>query len=199
LRLGAHIDSGQRPRHRVDPASKRPGHPGSGLRRREPQEWLARIEGALPAYISIEQYQANLERLAANRPHADVPGAVRFGPALLAGLLRCGRCRRRMTVSYHVDAGKPRTAYNCTGARAEYGGPNCQNLSGRCLDQTVTALVLAALANDSQETYPPHRWILHADPTELTALRAHLNRVRGRTTRIHPRFATTPTTGQDQP
>jgi hypothetical protein len=132
-------------RRGVDPASKRPGHPGSGLRRREPDQWLARIEGALPAYISIEQYQANLQRLAANRPHADVPGAVRYGPALLAGLLRCGRCRRRMTVSYHVDAGKPRTAYNCTGARAEYGGPNCQNLSGRCLDQAVTEQVLDAL------------------------------------------------------
>ena len=35
-------------RRRVDPASKLPGHPGSGLRRREPDQWLARIEGALP-------------------------------------------------------------------------------------------------------------------------------------------------------
>jgi DNA invertase Pin-like site-specific DNA recombinase len=117
-------------RRRIDPASKRPGHPGSGLRRREPDQWLARIEGALPAYISIEQYQANLERLAANRPHADVPGAVRFGPALLTGLLRCGRCRRRMTVSYRGDAGKPRTAYNCTSARAEYGGPTARTCPG---------------------------------------------------------------------
>jgi DNA invertase Pin-like site-specific DNA recombinase len=132
-------------RRRVDPTGQRPGHPQSGLRRRDPDEWIAKIEDALPAYISVGQYQANLARLAANKPHADTPGAVRFGPALLTGLLRCGRCRRRMTVCYHVDAGKPRTSYNCTGARAEYGGPVCQRMSGRCIDQAVTAAVLEAL------------------------------------------------------
>jgi len=132
-------------RRRVDPARQRPGHPKAGLRRQDPDEWIAMIEGALPAYISVEQYQANLARLATNKPHADTPGAVRFGPALLTGLLRCGRCRRRMTVCYHVDAGKPRISYNCTGARAEYGGPVCQRMSGRCIDQAVTEAVLQAL------------------------------------------------------
>jgi transposase-like protein len=42
-----------------------------------------------------------------------------------------------------------------------------------------------------QETYPPHRWILHADPAKLAELRTHLDHVRGRTTRVHPRFAET--------
>lgn len=132
-------------RRRIDPIGQRPGHPKSGLRRQDPAEWIAKIEGALPAYISVEQYQANLARLATNKPHADTPGAVRFGPALLTGLLRCGRCQRRMAVCYHVDAGKPRISYTCTGARAEYGGPVCQRMSGRCIDQAVTATVLAAL------------------------------------------------------
>jgi hypothetical protein len=99
----------------------------------------------------VEQHRANLARLAANAPHADTPGAVRFGPALLAGLLRCGRCRRRMTVIYHVDAGVPRISYDCGGARAEFGGPKCQHLSGACLDGFVTAQVLAALAPAAAE------------------------------------------------
>lgn len=133
-------------RRRVDPTRKRPGHPAAGIRRHEPDDWLARIEGALPAYITVEQYQANQARLAANAPHGDTPGAARYGPALLAGLLRCGRCHRRMTVSYHVDDGKPRISYDCTGAAAEFGGPACQHVSGRCLDQAVTQAVLAALA-----------------------------------------------------
>ena len=128
-------------RRRVDPLRQRPGHPGSGLRGHAEDEWLARIEGALPAYISVGQYRANLARLAANDPRADTPGAVRYGPALLAGLLRCGRCARRMTVTYHVDNGVPRISYDCTGARAEYGGPACQHLSGRCLDVFVTGQV----------------------------------------------------------
>jgi recombinase/recombinase-like zinc beta ribbon protein len=133
-------------RRRVDPMRQRPGHPGSGLRGQAEDEWLARIEGALPAYISVEQYRANLARLAANDPRAGTPGAVRYDPALLAGLLRCGRCARRMTVTYHVDNGVPRISYDCTGARAEYGGPACQHLSGRCLDVFVTGQVLAALS-----------------------------------------------------
>ena len=39
------------------------------------------------------------------------------------------------------------------------------------------------------ETRHPHRWIVHADPGELAGLRAHIDRVRGRTTRVHPKFA----------
>ena len=40
-----------------------------------------------------------------------------------------------------------------------------------------------------QETRHPHRWIVHADPGELAELRAHIDRIRGRTTRVHPKFA----------
>jgi DNA invertase Pin-like site-specific DNA recombinase len=132
-------------RRRIEPSRQKPTRHNTGLRRQDPTEWIARIEDALPAYISIQQYQANLARLAANHPHAGTPNAVRYGPALLAGLLRCGHCHRRMTVAYHVDAGKPRISYNCTGARAEYGGPICQRMSGACIDQAVTTAVLAAL------------------------------------------------------
>ena len=35
----------------------------------------------------MEQYEANIARLAANRSTAPTPGAPRDGPALLAGLL----------------------------------------------------------------------------------------------------------------
>jgi hypothetical protein len=132
-------------RRRVDAGRQLTGRPSTGRRCKDPGEWIAMIEDALPAYISKQQYQQNLARLTANQPHADTPGAVRYGPALLAGLLRCGRCQRRMTVSYHVDAGKPRISYNCGGARAEYGGPVCQRMSGHSIDQAVTAAVLQAL------------------------------------------------------
>ncbi len=82
-----------------------------------------------------------------------MPGAVRFGPALLAGLLRCGRCGRRMTVGYHVDAGRPRISYNCTGARSEWGGPHCQHLSGGCLDAYVAGQVLQVLSPAAVEVH----------------------------------------------
>jgi hypothetical protein len=62
------------------------------------------IPGMLSAYITVEQYHANLARLAANAARAETPGVVRAGSALLSGLARCGRCGRRMTVRYHVRA-----------------------------------------------------------------------------------------------
>jgi hypothetical protein len=40
-----------------------------------------------------------------------------------------------------------------------------------------------------QETRHPHRWIVHADPGELAELRARIDHIRGRTTRVHPKFA----------
>ncbi|MFL6189135.1 MAG: hypothetical protein ACJ75E_04640 [Actinomycetes bacterium] len=51
-----------------------------------------------------------------------------------------------MTVGYHVDAGRPRISYNCTGARSEWGGPHCQHLSGGCLDAYVAGQVLQVLS-----------------------------------------------------
>jgi hypothetical protein len=55
------------------------------VRRVDAEEWLVRIDGALPAYISVGQYERNLARLAANRARAAAAGAPRNGPALLAG------------------------------------------------------------------------------------------------------------------
>ena len=43
-----------------------------------------------PAYITWQQYERNIRQLADNRNRA--LGVPRRGPALLAGLLRCGRC-----------------------------------------------------------------------------------------------------------
>ena len=52
------------------------------------------LKGRLPAYISWETYERNLDQVAANRSaHQGIP---RGGSALLAGLVICGRCGQRM-------------------------------------------------------------------------------------------------------
>src|SRR6266545_4109523 len=83
-------------RRRVDPRRQVPGRPSTGREVPGQDEWLVAIPGVLPAYITVEQYQANLARLAANAARAEQPGVVRAGSALLSGLARCGRCGRRV-------------------------------------------------------------------------------------------------------
>jgi hypothetical protein len=54
-------------------------------------------------YLTWEAYEAHVAQLAANSqaytPHRLHP--PREGPALLQGLVLCGRCGERMTVRYH--------------------------------------------------------------------------------------------------
>jgi DNA invertase Pin-like site-specific DNA recombinase len=134
-------------RRRVDPRRQLPGRPSTGRVVRDADQWLVAIPGALPAYITVQQYHANLARLAANAARADQPGVVRAGSALLSGLARCGRCGRRMTVRYHVRDGTTKPEYVCARQLTDYGaGQRCQALAGAGVDTFVTEQVLAALA-----------------------------------------------------
>jgi transposase len=64
-----------------------------------------------------------------------------FGPVV------CGRCRKRMTVRYQRGAGgKLSPVYVCSREKTDYGGGQCQQLAGSCLDGHVTGLLLDALA-----------------------------------------------------
>jgi DNA invertase Pin-like site-specific DNA recombinase len=106
--------------------------------------WLVLLRDRLPAYITWEQYEHNLARLAANRARSDAVGAVRHGPALLTGLAICAGCGCRMTVRYSGRA--DRHTYVCNRQRTDYGGEACQHVAGPCLDRFVGERVLAALA-----------------------------------------------------
>jgi hypothetical protein len=133
-------------RRRVDPRRQVPGRPSTGRVVRAPDEWLVMIPGVLPAYITVEQHQANRARLAANAARAETPGVVRAGSALLSGLARCGRCGRRMTVRYHLRQQTTQPEYVCARQLTDYGaGQRCQALAGACVDALVTQQVLAAL------------------------------------------------------
>src|SRR5262249_15440569 len=95
-----------------------------------------------PAYITKERYAAIQRRLSENRARVECKGAPREGPSLVAGLLSCARCGRRMLGRY---AGrKHKLHYVC---RAEAAG--CKeirhSITGWVLDRLVTEPVLAAL------------------------------------------------------
>jgi DNA invertase Pin-like site-specific DNA recombinase len=132
---------GHRP---TDPRKKQPGRPNTGKLIRRPEECLVLIRDRLPAYISWERFEANQERLTANRNLPTTPGAPRNGPALLAGLVRCGRCGRRLVVRY--GGPKQPVAYTCTRGSADYGEPLCQGLSNAStLEELVAGQLLAAV------------------------------------------------------
>jgi Recombinase len=92
-------------RRQVEPRRKMPGRPSTGRVVKDASQWLVLLPGRMPAYITPEQYEANVARMAANRQTAVTPGAPRDGSALLSGLLRCGRCCGHRMAAVDPDSG----------------------------------------------------------------------------------------------
>jgi DNA invertase Pin-like site-specific DNA recombinase len=134
-------------RSKVDPRRRQAGRPFTGRVRTVREDWIVFLPGLLPAYISVGQYERNRQRMEANRSRSQSMGAVRDGPALLAGLVACGRCGARMTVHYQRAAGGTlQPVYVCAREKSDYGGGQCQQVAGSCVDGYVTGLLLTAMA-----------------------------------------------------
>jgi DNA invertase Pin-like site-specific DNA recombinase len=114
-------------------------------RRAPREEWHVCIEEHHPGYITFERYLANQERLRANwrPPRGEGGGAAREGRALLQGLIRCGRCGRRMQVGYSGKTLVPN--YSCVRGNQLYGTKRCQSVGGRRIERVVLDSVFQAL------------------------------------------------------
>ena len=103
-----------------------------------------------PGYLTWPQYQANQQILAANAAahgHNRKAGPAREGPALLQGLIICGRCGRRMTVRYHCrNDGTTVPDYVCQHDDIQNATPICQHMPGAIIDAAVAELLLATLS-----------------------------------------------------
>ena len=117
-----------------------------------PQEqWPFLVREVHAGYLSWQEYEANLAQLRANRQaHGDDRrhGPPREGPALLQGLVICGRCGNRMTVRYHETKGGKRLypEYMCQKEMIEHGEEKvCQRILGAGPDAAITELLLAQL------------------------------------------------------
>jgi len=98
-------------------------------------------------YITWEQFEEHLHILRGNNMKGDSEesvGPARAGQGLLAGLLRCGRCGRKLHVRYW---GKRGTAarYLCQGAFGG-GGEYCQGFGGRLVDARFGQELVAVLS-----------------------------------------------------
>jgi DNA invertase Pin-like site-specific DNA recombinase len=123
------------------------GRARQSSRFRKPQkEWKVLLLGHHPGYISWEEYLENQQRLETNVAmyEGESSGAVKLGAALLSGLLRCGRCGRKLQVIYSGTSGRvPR--YVCHGDRGDRESGRCLTVGSLRLDRAVAQSVLAAI------------------------------------------------------
>jgi DNA invertase Pin-like site-specific DNA recombinase len=121
------------------------GYDGSGVRvksRRKPRgEWLALMPGAHEGYVDWERAEAIRRMVSDNVPTSRHHGAPKHGDALLAGLVRCQRCGRKLTVRYTgMKHNIPR--YACHRGLLDNGEPRCIAFGGLRVDDAIEAAVL---------------------------------------------------------
>jgi len=125
--------------------NQKQGIPGQPKCRKRPmEEWISLIVDAHEGYITWAQYKEHQQILRNNAPgHAKGTrtGPPREGPALLQGLVICGRCGRRMSLRYHERKGRNTPDYVCQRARVDYNAPVCQVVPGANLDDEIAAII----------------------------------------------------------
>ena len=108
-------------------------------------EWEVLLKDHHEGYIDWAEFERNQKQLAVNN-YAKAEGAKsgRGGRALLAGLLSCGRCGRRLMVSY---SGRPpgQPVYRCDRPNLALGLPRCFTFGGLRVEAAVTREILRAV------------------------------------------------------
>jgi excisionase family DNA binding protein len=139
---GAYVFGRTGSRVTIDDGRKRIVH---GVRR-ERSEWEVLLTGHHEGYVSWVEFERN-QRLIADNASAKGPlsrGSVRRGDTLLAGLLRCGHCGRKLHVAYSGASGDI-GRYHCKGSFLNHGGDRCISFGSLRIDQAVGAEVVRLL------------------------------------------------------
>src|SRR6266508_1022899 len=108
-------------------------------------EWEVLLKDHHEGYIDWAEFERNQKQLAVNN-YDKVGGAKsgRGGRALLAGLLSCGHCGRRLAVSYSGRSpGQP--VYRCNLPNQMLGLPRCLTFGGLRVDAAVARELLRAV------------------------------------------------------
>jgi DNA invertase Pin-like site-specific DNA recombinase len=116
-------------------------------RQRRAEECRVCIRDHHEPYIEWERFQEvqrMIEENTTQRGSDEVTGAVREGQGLLAGLLRCGRCGRKLYVRYWGKQGTS-ARYACVGDFSE-GGNYCLSFGGANVDRRFGEELLRVLS-----------------------------------------------------
>lgn len=115
--------------------------------RRLRDDWQVLIVEHHEGYIDWATYEHNLHVIAdnTNMRGSMVRGSLRRGEALLAGLLRCGHCARKLHIGYSGSDGNT-ARYHCRGAAINHGSlQRCIAFGSLRVDQVISAQVLSML------------------------------------------------------
>ena len=118
---------------------------GMGMRVKSEQkprsEWLVLKPGAHEGYVDWDRAEAIRKMVSDNVPTSKYHGAPKHGNALLAGLVRCRRCGRKLSVRYTgTKHNIPR--YSCCRGQLDNGEPKCIAFGGLRVDDAIEEALL---------------------------------------------------------
>ncbi len=114
------------------------------IRRKARKDWLALMPNAHEGYVSWEKAEAIRKMVSSNVPTSRHHGAPKHGNALLAGLLRCRRCGRKLTLRY-TGAKHDIPRYSCTRGWLDNGEPRCIAFGGLRVDDAIENALLTVV------------------------------------------------------
>src|SRR4051794_37767995 len=120
------------------------GAPRRSSRRKNREQWWALIPEAHEGYISLEQHEQIQQMMSENCYGREQVGAAKVGSALLAGILRCRRCGRKLMVRYTGNRHDV-LRYACYRAWLDNGEPPCIGFGGLPVDQAIATEIVRAV------------------------------------------------------
>jgi len=114
---------------------------------RQQDQWEVLIRDHHDGYISWEEYERHQSIISgnANMKGAMVPGSVRNGGGILAGLLRCGHCGRKLKVQHNGLRGAAR--YVCNDADLNHAArTKCIAFGNMRIDAAVSAEIARVIS-----------------------------------------------------
>jgi DNA invertase Pin-like site-specific DNA recombinase len=114
------------------------------FRRKARADWLALMPNTHEGYVSWERAEAIRKMVSSNLPTGRYHGAPKHGDALLAGLLRCKRCGRKLTLKY-TGAKHSIPRYSCSRAWMDNGAPPCIAFGGLRVDDAIENALLTVV------------------------------------------------------
>lgn len=154
------------------------------------EQWQTVIHDHHSGYITWDQYLRIKKQLGENvhKDHHGTRGAAKRGTGLLAGLLRCARCGRKLRISYRGKHGLT-GRYYCSGGAISYGTGLCISTGNFILDEAVSDLVLEALQPVGVEaTFQAMAQAEHADVEKIKAIELALEKARYEAARARRQF-----------